>query len=244
MFTLLCLAALAGCGGGDNTQITKVFSGPTWDVGEQLAYQLRQRDEISGTCTLSVENAEDPALQRLVSLCGSPDGRYRDDRWVEVDPATLTPIESERVIADLDDESRTVFNAAYGSTTVLFTAAADGNENETTRDLPEPNETSPDPGYYDDVALFWVIRGAPLAEGYEASFINSNAGNARTFTVSITVQGSETVAVPAGEFETWEVEVKTGSITQIVWIEKDAARRVIRARIEREFYELLPTDEP
>jgi len=59
------------------------------------------------------------------------------------------------------------------------------------------------------------------------------------FTVVVRVTGTATVRVPAGEFETWEIEVETESITQAFWVERAGSKRVIRARIERDLYELV-----
>ena len=55
---------------------------------------------------------------------------------------------------------------------------------------------------------------------------------------NFTVEKRETVTVPAGTFETWAVSIRTSSITQRVWVEVDAPHRMIKARIERDTYEL------
>jgi hypothetical protein len=46
------------------------------------------------------------------------------------------------------------------------------------------------------------------------------------------------VTVPAGSFETWRVSIQTASITQRIWVEVAAPHRMIKARIERDTYEL------
>lgn len=237
---IISFALGASSCGDDERPLTRVFAGPTWQTGEMLAYQLRQRDQILGSCTLSVDAAEGPSRTRFTSLCSSPDGRYRDDRTVEADARTLQPARSERVIARLDEGTESVFTATYRETDVLLEARAEGKHNETTRPLPAPTERSPDPAYYDDVSLFWLVRGLPLAKDFEGAFRDVNAGNARVFTVVVRVTGTATVEVPAGLFETWEIEVKTESVTQVFWVERTGSRRVIRARIERDLYELVP----
>ncbi len=107
-----------------------------------------------------------------------------------------------------------------------------GKVRETERKLPEPTETSPDPGYYDDESLLWLVRGMDLREGYEVSYQNVNAGTGQTFPVDLKVEGQETVRVPAGEFTAWKVRVRTASVTQFVWVEAEGSRRLVKARIE------------
>ena len=96
----------------------------------------------------------------------------------------------------------------------------------------KPSETSPDPGYYDDESLLWLVRGMDLREGYEATYQNVNAGTGGTFPVDLKVEGQETVTVPAGEFTAWKVRIRTASVTQFVWVEASGSRRLVKARIE------------
>ena len=47
----------------------------------------------------------------------------------------------------------------------------------TSRDLPEPTEEWPTPGWYDDESLFWLVRGVELREDYEDHYTHViNAG--------------------------------------------------------------------
>jgi hypothetical protein len=241
--TAVVLAVAAGqlaCGSDGDRPLTQVFVGPVWTGSESYSYQLRQRDLIRGMCVLKTEPDFEPGRTRLTSLCSSPDGRYRDDREAVVESAGLTPLASRRVILDTIEARSTVFTAEYREGVVALTADQDGKSRSTTRGLPLADERSPRPGYYDDESLNWLVRGTTLREGYEGSYRNVNAGNARVFTATLKVERRDTITVPAGTFDTWRLRLETESITQMFWVEAAAPNRVIRARIERDIYELLP----
>ncbi len=55
-----------------------------------------------------------------------------------------------------------------------------------------------------------------------------SAGKGVVEAITLTVVGSETVKVPAGTFETWKVEQKGGEAGAMLYISKDAARRLVK----------------
>lgn len=111
------------------------------------------------------------------------------------------------------------------------------------RELPEPTKAVPEPAWYDDEELLWLVRAIPLTEGFEGSFTNVNASTGRVFAADVTVERREVVEVPAGTFATWKIRLETSTVTQLIWVEQDAPHRVIRARIERLTYELTAFEE-
>ncbi|MGI8926303.1 MAG: DUF3108 domain-containing protein [Tepidiformaceae bacterium] len=229
---------LAGCGGGDDEVISKVFQGPPWTGAESLSYQLVQRGgDVYGTCEVETRPEFEPGRTQLNLLCTDGEGN-RDDRTAVVDAQTLRPISGIRTISG-EDGDRTTFESAYGERIVRLEANVDGKRNSAERDLPGATAKSPDPGYYDDESLLWVVRGIPLRVGYEGAYKNINAGNGRVFTVEVKVEGQERVRVPAGAFNAWKVRIRTESITQQFWIDEQAPNRIVRARIERLTYELV-----
>ena len=171
---VLFAGAVAGCGGGEDKVLTKVFVAPPWATDETNEHNLVvEGGSVYGTCVLETRLKSDGTNTRLNKLCG--DGENRDDGT---------------------------------------------------------DDTSPDPGYYDDESLLWLVRGIDLREGYEASYQNVGAGTGQTFTVDILVEGQEQVRVPLGEFAAWKVRIHTASVTQYVWIETEGAHRLIQARIK------------
>ncbi|MDZ7729316.1 MAG: DUF3108 domain-containing protein [Dehalococcoidia bacterium] len=236
---------LAACGGGDPPPTSKIFVGPTWNGAETGHYELLDDGgQLYGQCTLETEpSGETLTIRRL---CGDAAGEgFRDDGMAVVDAETLQPIESERVVVRPDDQIRNTWTGDYREDVALLAYEQINLETdevedsfETERELPEPTEDSPDPGYYDDESLFWLLRGIPLEEGWEDAYHNVNLGTARIVVAEVLVEEQETIEVPAGEFETWRVRIRTESITQRVWIEAAEPHRMIRANIEDLTYEL------
>jgi hypothetical protein len=244
VLTALILAgALSGCVGANVTEPhPPVIDHIPWQGPESLRYHIiESRGEVSGKCTLVTRPEFEPGKTQLSQLCD--DGAvHRDDRIALVDATTLAPISTSRTIANEEKNTRTTFEAAYDGVTANLKADSDGKKSTTTRTLPRPTQKVPNPAWYDDESLFWVIRAIPLRVGHTATYTNLNPGNGRVFDVAIDVEVQEKVKVPAGEFEAWKVKVKTESITQYFWIEAASPNRVIKARIERIVYELLPSE--
>jgi hypothetical protein len=225
-------ALLSSCAGGPERTLSKVFVAPPWTGDERHEYRLLDEGEdLYGTCVLETDVDAEPGTTRLSRLCAN-EPRYRDDGTVLVDSRTLTPFEASRVRTDAEKNQRVAALSDYQPPVVNFTFDDRGKVRETVRDLPEPTGKSPDPGYYDDESLLWLIRGIDLREGYEGSFQNINAGTGQTFPVDLKVEAQETVKVPAGEFTTWRIRIRTASVTQFAWVETGGSHRLVKARME------------
>jgi hypothetical protein len=222
--------ALSSCGGGTNKPLTKVFLAAPWSGGESLQYDLVLQDgKIYGHCLLEVvPNADSTALTRLNRTCG--DGQNHDDGSVLVDPKSLQPTSAHREVVQADKNDRWTYDTAYNPPKVTFTANTNGNIHTADRELAKPTKDSPDPGYYDDESLLWLVRGVDLRDGYEGSYQNVNASTGRVFTVDLKVGAPEQVKVKGGEFSAWKVRIRTSSVTNTVWVETAAPHRVIKAR--------------
>jgi hypothetical protein len=231
----------ASCGGdGSDLPLEKLFVAAPWQGEERLRYDILEgEDTVYGHCVLETLPEFEPGRTKLNHLCENVDGDRRDDRTTIVDTQTLQPISSLRVIANLEEDERTAYTSTYEGDRVLIKSESKDDTFEAERELPEPDEDSPDPGHYDDDSLFWLIRGIRLADGYEAAYADVNAGIGRVFDVEVLVEERERVTVPAGEFDAWKVRIKTSSIIQRFWIEAEAPHRVVKADIESLDYVLV-----
>jgi hypothetical protein len=113
----------------------------------------------------------------------------------------------------------------------------DVEEYEAERELPQPTDDAPEPGWYDETSLFWLVRGIPLQEGFEGRYANVNIGIARVVGADVKVEGIEEVTVPAGTFRAWSIRVES-SITNRFWVDVESPHRVVRARLEDTTFEL------
>jgi hypothetical protein len=235
---VLTLVAASGCSDDSTLASTKVFKGPPWQAAERFTYDLRdQGNKLNGTCELKTTPNKEPGKTLLEHLCGNPDGD-RDDRNVTVDAQTLTPFGGSRAIVDAGKKTTTTFTSTYNPPKVNFKADENGNVHNTERDLPAPTKDSPDPGYYDDESLFWVIRGVPLEKGWQGAYSDVNASNGQIFMATITVENTESVTVPAGKFNAWKIRLETNSVTQFFWVDTAAPHAVVQAAIESITYKL------
>lgn len=237
---------LAGCGDEAEPTTSKIFQGPVWDGPERANYDvLYENGDLYGSCQLETEpNGETTTVYRL---CSDAEGEgHRDDGMAIVDSETLTPIESERVQVDMESRMERTMTGTYSDELALLTRLDVSLDDptdvdvdlETERELPQPDEGSPNPGFYDDETLYWLMRGIPLEEDWEGAYHNIHLGTARIVVAEVAVEGQETIEVPAGEFETWRVQLRTASVTQHFWVDVAAPHRVIQADIERVRYAL------
>jgi len=243
-FFSVALASFApvACSSGADSPLSHVFVAPAWTADEHTTYDLvEQGGQVYGTCELQTRLDFEPGKSQLSFLCGDSAGN-RDDRTVVTDAATLEPSSATRVIVNAGDNRRTTFTSAYGDNVVTLTADVDGKRRSAIRDLPRPTAVSPNPGYYDDESLLWLVRGIPLSNGYRGAYKDVNAGTGRVFSVDVSVEGQDAVHVPAGAFTAWKVRVHTSSVTHYFWVDIAPPHRVVRARVEHLSYELSTID--
>lgn len=202
-----------------------------WADGERNTYQLEQADREFGECVAQTTDGGETTTLEL--LCGNEDG-FRDDRVVEVETATLIPLSSERVLYDAEEDKETVSAVEYHPPdATIRTVTEDGEKHSRERELPEPSDDEPEPGYYDDSSIFWLFRGIPLEKGWKSAYHNVNPGALVHITkVEVEVVEQESVETPLGTFDTWRVRFRSSSITQYLWIEVAEPHRVIQAQLE------------
>ncbi len=235
------LAASAACGGSSPVRYDRIFQAPPWMGPESYLYNLLdQGAHLYGTCTLETKPEVDPGKTQLNRLCGN--GPNHDDGSVTVDSKTLLPVTSSRTISDDSKNRKTVFTATYEYPSVKLHSDDNGKTRDTVRALPQPDATSPDPGYYDDDSLLWLVRGMRLEKGFEGTYRNILSGNAQLTDVKVTVDKQERIKVPAGDFDTWNIRIESGSMTQRIWVEAAAPHRVIQASLESLTYQLTAPD--
>jgi uncharacterized protein DUF3108 len=229
--------AFAACTAEDDAYPSdKIFASAPWDGPERLTYDLKQKgDSDEASCVLSTALSGDET--KLTRECQDENGN-RDTGEVVVASDTLDPQSSSRTLYDADKDRTTVHKVTYQDLKATFETTSGGKTRSTTRDLPEPTEDDPNPGWYDDESLLWLVRGIKLEDGYKASYTHViNAGAPRVVSVDVSVHELETVKVPAGEFRAWRVRVSRDSVYTF-WVEEAGEHRVVKAQIEDSTYEL------
>lgn len=234
-------AALAGCGGDDDERSNKVFVAPPWSESETLTYDLEQKGvDNEAECTLKTETSGGETT--LTRSCSDNRG-YRDEGVVVALSGSLEPRTSRRTTYHAEDKKETVYSVEYRGDEAYFEVRSEGKSRDTTRDLPGSTAESPNPGWYDDESILWLVRGIKLESGYEDGYTHViNAGQPRVLGVEIAVRSQETVRVPAGEFRAWEVRVSRESSVYTYWVDEGPGHRVVKAKIEDSTYELTKAE--
>jgi len=236
----LLALALVACSEEENLTSNVVFDGPAWTGAEKLTYDLLRKDgKLIGTCVLETQpDKPRPGQTTLRRNCTDADGN-RDDAEAVVNSATLSPAGSQRTIFLADDTRETAHTIAYGSEEAHFTTSTGGKTREADRELPEPDDKSPNPAWYDDDSVFWLARGIPLRENFDSSYTHViNAGLPRLLPVRVLVEGQETVKTPAGEFRAWKIRLGREDSIYRIWVDVAAPHRVVQSRIESVEYQL------
>ncbi len=246
---LLGGTVLVACGSESLGHTERVFVAPAWTGAEQFEYELSDPD-LHGYCTHTTEPGDD-GTATLTTACIDAKGEgYHDDTTAVVDSQTLEPHQTSRTIVNIGDGTQTYREATYDppdkvDISLLQTELDDPSkvkrQYDTTRDLPVADKDSPDPGWYDESSLFWLVRGIPLEEGFKGRFANVNISTVQLVGVEIEVEGKEEVEVPAGTFMAWNIRVKS-SVTNRFWVEVDAPHRVVKARLEETTFELTSSE--
>lgn len=230
---VLFAGIVTGCAAGSKTPpAERVFLGPPWQGNETFTYDLLAsgRDPY-GTCVLKTEVGGEPGVTRVSRLCSDDPGPHRDDGTADVVAETLVPLRSTRVQTDSEKKTRISFTATYEYPIVKYVADENGKLRQTERELPKPTDQNPNPAYYDDETMLWLVRGIELRTGYEGTYRNASAATGAVFDVKLRVEGEEEITVPAGVFRTYKVRISTSTITQFAWVEVEAPHRLIKARV-------------
>jgi hypothetical protein len=211
----ILLAAGMAWGCGEEVETQDIVSVIPWASREEAHYRLEDRDgDERGLAVLAVEQRGDTYRLTL---------RFRengnsDDTEVVVDAKSLKPLSLRRVIVG---EDRTdVVEGRYVEEGVLIEARSDGDETKTLLGVPEHS--------YDDESSLFLWRTLPFEEGFEASYNTIRVNQRERSLATVTVVGRETVEVPAGTFEAWRVEVRSGGVTQVAWYAADPRRYLVK----------------
>ncbi|MQC16715.1 MAG: hypothetical protein DWG82_00605 [Chloroflexi bacterium] len=223
---------LAGCAiGGPSVETSDIFETAPWQPGESLRYQVANTaGEIIGTGVLSSELDEDRILIRqeyreLETAAGVTPNSDTTSVWV--DASTFRPIEGQRAIVRRDDggasEERWQWRfAVEEGQPILISTHIEGSREPRERTLRLRDH------YYDNESSLWLWRSVDLGEEHEDYYVSVNPLEASQQTIHLRVPQTESVVVPAGEFDSYRLLFRTGRAVRTAWIEAEAPHRVLR----------------
>lgn len=217
---LLCLL-LAACAGSAPTQPLRIGDAPFAD-GESARYAVTFNGDPMGSALWETAARIDPAT-------GTQDGwtvRRQLDRTgeqeivvIDVGPTGFRPIESTmvRVLPDGVEQ----VHATYDGSSIQLDLTTRRNVT-TNQELSMPSDVR------EDRSLPWIVRMLPLQAGYGAEINALQPIVGRMARFKISVGRPESVTVPAGTFEAYNVMLDPGVDLSRVWVGVDAPHPVVK----------------
>ncbi len=232
---IVCLALAAVACGGETTILSgrDVVSTIPWTPPQTARYRLLSGDEVKGTGKLRIE-ARGDALTFSQSFA-FPEQKLTDDVSVVADARTLRPRSAERVIDGPEGARRC--QAQYAGGTVTVEQRSEKDQRTDRLDVPT--------GSYDSWSDLFLWRTLGFAEDYEANYsdvLTCTLTKPQVLPVVLRLKGKETVSVPAGSFEVWRLEIRSGGRTQTAWYADDPPRTLVRYDNGDLVFELESTD--
>lgn len=189
--------------------------------GEQLTYVIREDwGSTTGRGVLTVRRDGDRVRleQRYEGAAQQAGAKPNTDASsVLVGAADLRPVEMQRTV-DGQDASH-AYRAVY---------ATDGKSVEVAADGGKPKSLPLGEVFYDNESALWLWRTLPLAEGYRERYISIDAVARTRQTVDLQVTGTQTVEVPAGTFQAWRLQVRSGRATRVAWVNVQAPHEIVQ----------------
>jgi hypothetical protein len=220
LLVFLLSLSIAGCGGDEGPPPTPVslLSATPWELPETSVYRIEQGD-IEGTGSITIDERGTDLLVEQ-SFEG---GGFVSRAEATVDATELTPATIDLVVEG--DEGAVRCHAVYDGGSV--TAKWELPDDETTLELDIES------GSYDSWTDLILWRTLPFAENTEARYsVVASCRRPRqrpeSADVQVTVEGTETVSVPAGSFEAWVVKVSVQGETQVAWYSTEPAHQLVR----------------
>lgn len=214
-------ALVVACSSASDSVIsnTEVIFEIPWDGPETARYHIVDRSDVEGLGILTLE--EKGGTLVLSQVFDIPEEDVTDFVIVEADPVTLRPWTVSRVIDGPDGQR--LCDAIYAVSSVrVDQVGEDGNRTDVI-DVPDRS--------YDTWGDLFLWRTLNFRVGFEVSYrdvLSCSLSQPELLTVGLTVKEIETVAVPAGTFDAWRLEIRSGGGTQEAWFSIDDGNVLVK----------------
>lgn len=222
--SLLLLLTLIGaaCSGEDNDLVARdIVTEIPWSAPETARYRLLQGDDVTGRGELRIEaNAGGLVFDQSFEI---PDEEITDSIVVEAAADTLRPQTVRRTIEGPEGARECEARYEAGGTGVTVEQRAE--EEERTDDLAIP------PQHYDSWSDLFLWRTLAFFEDNELKYVDvlsCSLAKPDLISVVLKIKEIEEVTVPAGTFQAWRLEIRSGGRTQKAWYADDEARTLVR----------------
>ncbi len=188
-----------------------------WPDYELLRYVvIDQTNRELGAVDFEIAREGDEYHIRVLFVLDDPEGRDEVDLWVAAD--TLQPLRYERRAVSADQLIEV--SGVYSDGGVDVVVIEDGEREE------ERVETGEFAFDNDSSAYLW--RSIAFEQDAQVSYRSVNVPQGRSQLVRLRVLGQDLISVPAGEFLSWQVEIRPGLERQNVWYSVDPPHVLVR----------------
>lgn len=221
VLTIVCLSAfalLAACGQPDIQPLS--FNRAPWRAGESSTYQITAQNSVAGTARFDMlqgdhkSNAGGWSLRREIQAQG-----VQEFFTVEVDQEDLRP--STSILTRISDQGKSSEQATYnnGAVDIKLTSVMSVTTN---HHIDVPSDIRVEP------TLVQLVRALPLATGFATRLNSFVPATGLLERITIQVVKDEQITVPAGTFQTWRVELDTGTSKTSIWIGREAPYPLVK----------------
>jgi len=213
------IALTSACSTSDIRVSQDILSSIPWTGPETARYRTLQDDEVNGNGELTLEERD--GVLYLSQMFEFSDEEVTDAVSVEVDPRTLRPAAVQRLIVGPEGERR--WDATYQGNSL--TVEQSSEEDERTDVLAVPAS------HYEQWADLFLWRTIDFSEGFEIEYtdvLSCSLAKPDLLGVRLRVREIETVTVPAGTFQAWRLDIRSGGRNQRAWYTDDETRTLVR----------------
>ena len=223
LLALSLLLAFAGCSDDDGGTISgggNLLVDIPWTVPETASYKLFNDEEEIGSAQLSIEAGEQ-GYDNFKQSFEFPGRQISDKVAVAAGADSLAPNTVTRIV--ISPDGRRTWDVSYAASAVTVVQKDEDDERTDTIDIPRTS--------YDTWTDLFLWRTIDFKEGYEvkyAAVVTADFAKPDVISIVLKVTGLETVTVPAGTYEAWRLEIRSGGRTQKAWIANDDQRTLVR----------------
>jgi hypothetical protein len=239
---LLPAAATACASTTSGPQRSDIVTQIPWTAPETHTYELRENNKPKATTTLSIAKDGDAFVltQRTTDDAGNS-----DEAVTKVDAATLKPISAVHTVIDKDQKR--VSDASYEDVEKDCSSKRVVKIKQSTykpSDAAEPDSTRSNPlcvpehAYDNDSSLF-IWRTLKFEKGYTVTYTTVFSNRRDTQTVTLKVGDKTTMKTPAGDIESWVVDLSADQVTQRAWFATTQDHKLVAYQNESFFFRLM-----
>ena len=226
---VLLLISACGDDGDYASGNPQVISAIPWTASETAKYRILRDDDVVGSGVLQIE--QQGGSLTLSQNFSATEEKITDEVTAIADAKTLSPRSVSRVIDGPEGER--VCDARYAGAKVSVEQRSEEDERTDELDLP--------PNAYDTWVDLFLWRTIDFRQDFHATYngvLTCALVKPDVIETSVAVKERETVEVPAGTFETWRLEIRSGGDTTNAWYAVDKRHTLVRYDNGRHVFEL------